>query len=150
VLTRTVFGYHPYWVGENFQNYDFTLLSHVAYFSAEADPATGNITNSHNWSATGLIAAAQAAQTNAVLTATCIGSQANATLLADPQKRTTLVQALVQLALQQNASGITVDFEQAPQTQRNNLSSFVSELAVAARAAIAGGDLSRAAGSRLE
>ena len=144
MLTRNVFGYHPHWIGENFHSYDFSLLSHVAYFSAEANPATGTVSSAHNWATTGLIAAAQAAQTKPVLTVTLMGASSNAALLGDAGKRNTLIQTVVGLASAQNAAGITIDFESVPQAQRGNFVAFVSGLAAAARAAIGGVEISAA------
>ena len=36
-ITRKVFGYHPYWQGTKWQNYNYDLLSTIAYFSPEAN-----------------------------------------------------------------------------------------------------------------
>ena len=51
---REVFGYHPYWMGTAWQNYNYNLISTIAYFSAEAT-AQGNLSNLHGWPVTGLI-----------------------------------------------------------------------------------------------
>ncbi|GIS55081.1 hypothetical protein Ct9H90mP29_21230 [bacterium] len=40
--SKEVFGYHPYWMGTAWTNYDFNLISTLAYFSAEVTP-TGNL-----------------------------------------------------------------------------------------------------------
>ncbi|MEO7144243.1 MAG: glycosyl hydrolase family 18 protein [Bryobacteraceae bacterium] len=136
MLTRKVFGYHPYWAGNSFQAYDFALLSHVAYFSAEADPATGNIAAAHDWATTGLMGVAQAAGVKPVLTATNMGGTANAQLLSDPLKRAAFIRALVTLAAGRNAAGINVDFEMVPGAQRANFSQFVSDLGARLRARV--------------
>ncbi|RLD54989.1 MAG: hypothetical protein DRJ05_13695, partial [Bacteroidetes bacterium] len=48
-LSKRVFGYHPYWGGSNYLNYQWDLLSDLCYFSYEVDPATGNPTTIHDW-----------------------------------------------------------------------------------------------------
>ena len=40
--SKEVFGYHPYWMGTSWTNYNFDLITTLAYFSAEAT-ATGNL-----------------------------------------------------------------------------------------------------------
>ena len=52
--SREVFGYHPYWMGTSWQNYNFNLISTLAYFSAEAT-STGELSNLHGWPVSGLI-----------------------------------------------------------------------------------------------
>ena len=40
-LDYAVYGWHPYWVGTAYNNYDFNLLSTFSYFSYELDPCDG-------------------------------------------------------------------------------------------------------------
>ena len=58
-ISRKVFGYHPYWQGTKWQNYNFELLSTIAYFSAEANE-TGELIDLHGWPVTDLINKAHA------------------------------------------------------------------------------------------
>ncbi len=37
-LVKRVFGYHPYWGGSNYLNYQWNLLSDFCHFSYEVDP----------------------------------------------------------------------------------------------------------------
>ena len=48
-LDKIVFGWHPYWVGSAYNNYDWNLLSDLSYFSYEVNPSTGNANSTHNW-----------------------------------------------------------------------------------------------------
>src|SRR5687768_14572427 len=48
-LSRQVFGWNPYWAGTAYNNYNYNLLSTVAYFSYEVDTATGGYTTIHFW-----------------------------------------------------------------------------------------------------
>lgn len=54
-----VFSWHPYWLNNAYVNYDFRLLSHVAYFGYQADEA-GGLVVPPNQSPAGLVAAARA------------------------------------------------------------------------------------------
>ena len=52
--TREVFGYHPYWMGTAWQNYNYNLLSTIAYFGVAVN-GNGQITDYHGWPVTSLI-----------------------------------------------------------------------------------------------
>ena len=54
--TRTVFGYHPYWMGTAWQNYNYNLISTI-------------LSDLHGWPVTGLI---NAAHTNGVDVVLCV------------------------------------------------------------------------------
>ncbi len=41
-LNKEVFGWHPYWSGSAYNDYDYSLLSEISYFSYEVNSATGN------------------------------------------------------------------------------------------------------------
>lgn len=142
VVTRKVFGYHPYWAPAGYETYDYTLLTHVAYFSAEADPATGKIATAHDWNTTGLIAAGRAGGVKPILTSTNIGAAENAALLGDPAKCATLIQALANLAAERDAAGINIDFEQVPAAQRAAFSAFLTDLRRGTRARIPEAEIS--------
>ena len=53
-LDRTVFGYYPYWMGSAWLDLDYSLLSTIAYFGAEAN-STGGIDDWHSWPPNNLI-----------------------------------------------------------------------------------------------
>ena len=45
VLNKKVFGWHPYWVGTVFNNYNWSMLSDFCYFDYSVSPTTGTNTN---------------------------------------------------------------------------------------------------------
>src|SRR5688572_25334384 len=58
-LTKRVFGWHPYWVGTVYNNYQWNLLSDLCYYDYDVSPNTGNNTNaSYNWMGSGAVTAA--------------------------------------------------------------------------------------------
>ena len=69
--SRRVFGYHPYWQGTKWQNYNFEYLSTIAYFSAEANE-NGELIDLHGWPATDLINKAHDNGVEVVLTVTLL------------------------------------------------------------------------------
>jgi spore germination protein YaaH len=128
VLNKTVFGWNPSWVGTAYTNYNYNLLSHVAYFSYEVDTATGGYTTIYYWNTTNLIPLAHSFGTKVVLTVTNFGSSKNTVLLSSPAKRQTLINTLVTLIQSRNADGVNIDFESVPLSQRQNLVTFMTDL----------------------
>ena len=72
-----VFGWHPYWMGTAYNNYDFSLLSTFSYFSYEVNPSTGNYNSIHSWKTSPAIAMAQAAGVKVELAVTNFGATNN-------------------------------------------------------------------------
>ena len=88
--SKEVFGYHPYWMGTAWTNYNFDLISTLAYFSAEVT-ATGGLSNLHGWPVASLINEAHSHGTKVVLCATLFNSSDITTLLSNDQYRQNLI-----------------------------------------------------------
>ena len=131
-LTKTVFGYHPYWQGTKWQDYNYDLLSTIAYFSAEAN-GSGELTNLHGWPATDLINKAHKNGVEVVLTVTLFNKTDLETLLSNENNRTTLINNLVNQVKSANGDGVNIDFEAFPASQKSNLVTFVKDLRTALR-----------------
>ncbi len=124
---REIFGYHPYWMGTAYQNYNYSLLTTIAYFSAEVT-STGYIANLHGWPNRDLINGAHANGVRVVLVATLFDSDAISRLLSSASYRTRLIKNLLQQVENASADGVNIDFEGVPSTQRNNLVTFMRAL----------------------
>ena len=142
VLNKTVFGWNPSWVGTAYTSYNYNLLSHVAYFSYEVDTATGGYTTIYYWNTTNIIPLAHSFGTKVVLTVTNFGSAKNAALLSSPGKRQTLINTLITLIQSRNADGVNIDFEIVPNSQRQNLVTFMTDLSNAFHTQIPGSHVS--------
>ncbi|MCZ7556706.1 MAG: glycosyl hydrolase family 18 protein [Bacteroidia bacterium] len=128
-LTHVVHGYHPYWISDDAVDlYRLDLLSHVAYFSCEIDPASGLPTNTRGWLTSTVPARAKAAGVKVLLTVTNFGAGANRTLLANPVACDTLCAVLVRLVHARAADGVSIDFESVPADQRDNFTTFFAKL----------------------
>ena len=125
--TREVFGYHPYWMGTAWQNYNYNLLSTIAYFSAEAT-ATGGLSNLHGWPVTGLINTAHANGVDVVLCVTLFSNSDLVTLLSNATYRQNLIDNLLTQVQAGNADGVNVDFESFPVSQKQNMVQFITNL----------------------
>ncbi len=149
IFTRTrnpskeVFGYHPYWMGTAWMNYDFNLISTLAYFSAEVT-STGELSNLHGWPVASLINEAHAHGTKVVLCATLFNSGDITTLLSNAQYRQNLIDNLLSQVQLGNADGVNIDFESFPVSQRNNMVTFITELTEIFHTAIPGSQVTLA------
>jgi len=140
-----VYGYHPYWIPDDaIDEYDFRVLSHVAYFSYEVNPLTGLPDKLHGWLTSPLFSRARAALTRVHLCVTNFGSQANTTLLSNPAARDTLIANLVRLVQRRRADGVNIDFESVPVAQKGNLVTFFRDLSQRLRAAVPGAEVAAA------
>ncbi|MBN2384649.1 N-acetylmuramoyl-L-alanine amidase [bacterium] len=144
-LTKTVYGFMPYWVVTSLTHVRWDLLSHVAYFSAEMDSA-GGITALHNWpSGTYVQALLNTAQANGVavtLTATLMNSSSITTLLSSATYRQNAIDNLLAQVQAGDADGVCIDFEGVSVSQNANLVTFMTDLTSAFHSAIPGSHVS--------
>ncbi len=143
-LTYSVYGWHPYWMGSAYTNYDFNLLSTFSYFSYELVPSTGKYATIHSWKTTNAINLAQAAGTRVELCVTNFGSSNNNTFLTNMTARQTLIDSLIVLLNYRNADGVNIDFEGVSGSNRNDLTSFMTDLSNQLKAAIPGATVTMA------
>jgi spore germination protein len=144
-LTHVVHGFHPYWIADSVaDHYRWDLLSHLAYFSYEVDPLTGEPESVREWRTSTVIDRAKAAGVKVLLTVTNFGADDNRTLLSSPQARDVLITRLTGLLQERGAHGVNIDFEALPGDQRENLVSFFAELRTRLDAAIPGAVISAA------
>lgn len=135
--SREIFGYFPYWVYSNYPNLNYDLLTTVAYFGAEINEF-GNIVNLRDWPATGLVNKAHSEGVRVVLTTILFVPTQIASLLSDASRRTNLVNNLLTQVQNAGADGVTIDFEGVPGSQKQNLTTFMTELSEAFHSAISG------------
>jgi spore germination protein YaaH len=127
-LNKQVYGWHPYWMGTAYNNYDFSLLSTFSYFSYELVPSTGSYSSIHSWKTTPSINLAKAAGCRVELCVTNFGSTENTTFLGNTTAWARLTDSLVALVNYRQAHGVNIDFEGVPSAQRTNLTNFMQYL----------------------
>jgi len=125
-LNKTVFGWHPYWMGTAYEDYNYQLLSDIAYFSYEVNPNTGSYNDIHFWKSTHLIDLAHQAGTRVSLAVTLFNG--HKTFLENSAARQTLIDSLASLLDYRSATGVNIDFEGIPSTQKENFTDFMVQL----------------------
>lgn len=139
-LNLVVFGFHPYWTGSDYLNYQWNLLSDLCYFSYEIDPSTGDPVTVHDWLTDPAIDSAQAHGVRVHLCATLFSG--HTAFFNNPGARSNLVTSLVSLVRQRNAGGVNIDVEAMPSSLRDSLTVFMTELSSRLKATIPGAKIS--------
>ncbi|TXB67138.1 T9SS type A sorting domain-containing protein [Vicingus serpentipes] len=140
-LNKTVYGWHPYWVGSAYLNYNWNLLSHFSFFSYEVDAATGNANSTHGWATSAAVDAALASgNTKVTLTVTLFSN--HATFFSSPTAQQTLITNLINLIQSRGAHGVNIDIEGLPSANKNDFTNFMISLANQMHAAIPNSEVS--------
>ena len=127
---KEVFGWHPYWMGNAWENYPFELLSTLSFFSYKIDPANGSYSNSEQikeWRKTALIDSAKLKKTKILLTVSSHGKSNNNQFLGDRGKWSVLIDSVTRLIKDRDADGVDLNFEQLPYMKRERFNLFVKQ-----------------------
>ncbi len=124
-----VFGWHPYWMKDAYQSYNFSLLSVVAYFSYEVNPRDGSYLNIHDWATTPLVEEAQAQGCRVLLSVSNFGEQNNQLFLSNIGAQRKCIEQAIRLVEARSADGIHLDFEEIPVEQKQAFTNFVLDFA---------------------
>ncbi len=142
-LNKMVYGWHPYWAGSDYLNYEWDLLSHFSFFSYEVNPNNGNALDTHGWSTSAAVDAALASgNTKVTLCVSLFGSTNLTTFLTNATAKQTLITNLINLVQSRGAHGVNIDFEGLPSAQTANFANFMVDLSNQMHAAIPGSEVS--------
>ncbi len=123
-----VFGWHPYWMGTSYESYNYTLLSHIAYFSYELNPSTGGYRTVHDWKTTPMIDSAKKYNCKVLLSVTNFGTENNRLFLKNVAAQKKFIKEITALLRARNGDGVNIDFEKVPQDQRRAFTNFIINL----------------------
>ncbi len=139
-LNKIVFGWHPYWVGSAYLNYDWNLLSDLSYFSYEVNPSTGNANTTHNWATANVVDSALANGVRVNLCVTLFSS--HSTFFASSIAQQTLISNLISLVQSRGAHGVNIDFESMSSSHKTDFTNFMIDLSIQMHVAIPGSQVS--------
>lgn len=110
VLNKKVYGWHPYWVGTVFNNYNWDMLSDFCYFNYDISPTTGNNTNtSFAWNTSDAVDSALSKGVNVHFCATLFGGHSS--FWASSTAQQTFITNAINLLNSRGGNGINIDFE---------------------------------------
>jgi len=124
-----IFGWHPSWMGSSYTKYNYSLLTHVCYFSADLNEHSGSLAL-NGWDTTSFVRFIK--QENpacrVLLNVTCFGNGPITTFLENPDAREAFYSNVVSAVTQKNGNGVCIDFEEIPAGEQNNFASFIAGL----------------------
>jgi spore germination protein YaaH len=133
------FGWHPYWMGDAYKNYNFSLLSAVAFFSYQLDPSSGTYTNPtaiKEWKNTKMITEAKKSKTKVLLSVYLGGEEGHRAFLSNKAAQTNFIRIILALLKERDANGVHLDFEGLGSEQKQAFTEFVLDLSSQLRKAI--------------
>ncbi len=128
-LKHTYYGYFPYWVDTTyFSTIDFSLLTHVAYFSIgiNTDGTLGSVPNESRLLA--LINYAHKRGVRVHITFTLFGNTNVSTFLNNGTARLTAINRILQVVENYGIEGANIDFEFVTSTVKDSFSQFINDL----------------------
>ncbi len=139
-MDKIVFGWHPYWGGSNYLNYQWSYLTDMAYFSYEVDYTDGSALSTHSWETSPVVDSAQKYGVRVHLCVTLFGNHDQ--FFANGTAQQNLIDNLVNLVATRNAIGINIDFEGMGNDNRDDFTAFMQNLNTALKNQIPDGILS--------
>lgn len=129
-----VFGWHPHWMGDAYQFYNYNLLSHISLFAYNVNVGNegapyDNPEVVETWTEDyALIPMAQEAGCKVLITITNFGERNNRKFLDDTTRQDALIENVINLLGAIKADGVDVDFENIPSGYEKAFSSFIRQL----------------------
>lgn len=127
-LKKEIFGWHPHWAKEKYKSYNFKLLTTLAYFSYELNPATGHYKTIHDWATTKVVDSAHAKGTKVHLTVSNFGEKNNVQFLKNNKAQQYFINEIVKQVERRAADGVNINFENIPKEVSENFTNFTIQL----------------------
>lgn len=126
-LNKKVYGWHPYWVGSVYNNYDWSMLSDFCYFDYSVSPTTGTNTNtSFAWATSAAVTAAKTNSVNIHFCATMFAS--HSTFWASSTAQQTFITNAINLLNSRGGNGLNIDFEGMGSSDKVPFKNFMTNL----------------------
>ncbi len=139
-LNKVVFGWHPYWGGSKYLNYQWSYLSDLAYFSYDVDYTDGSAASTHGWESAAVVDTALANGVRVHLTATLFGNHDD--FFANATAQQNLIDNLITAVISRNATGINIDFEGMDSDNKNDFTTFIQNLSTSFKSQVPDGLIS--------
>ncbi|HEV7230242.1 MAG TPA: glycosyl hydrolase family 18 protein [Bacteroidia bacterium] len=140
-LKKRVFGWFPYWQAGTETNFQWNLISDLAYFDYTVSPTTGANTNSSfAWASSPAVTAALSHGVNAEITITLFSS--HSTFLASSSAMTTCINNVISLLNSRGGKGVNIDFEGMASSDKAGFTAFMTQFKNALKAANSAYELS--------
>lgn len=126
----TIYGFHPFWMGDAWKSYYFRLISRIGYYGYIIDPYTGDPVHDIEQGGAdikAMVAAAHQYNTKIDLVVACYDDDARQLFYSnDPKVRDAVMDKTLQLMQAWDMDGINIDIQNVPERHRSRLASFVN------------------------
>jgi len=131
---KRVFGWHPYWNGSTYTNYQWNLLSDFCYFDYTVNASTGaNSNSSFVWSTSAAVTAAISNGVNAHFCASLFSS--HSTFLGSSSAMQTFINNTISMLNSRGGKGVNIDFEGMVAADKAPFTAFIQNLSTQLKAA---------------
>jgi len=130
-LIYSYYGYMPFWTDTSaYSNLQYSLLSHIAYFSVDINSATGALSAIPNMSRFSKIyLEAHPRGVRMHMTYTMFGSSSVSVFLQNHEARINAVKNIMQNVRDYDLDGVNIDFEYSTSSVKDSFTLFLSLLA---------------------
>ncbi|UII27391.1 glycosyl hydrolase family 18 protein [Fulvivirga maritima] len=126
-----VFGWHPYWMKDDFKNYNYNLLSIISYYSYDIDPNSGLYNDAdaiNDWKTTAMIDSAKAHDVKVLLSITNYGAAETNAFLQDEMLWGRMIDSVDMLLNMRGGAGVDIDFEGLTENNKEAFTRFVKQV----------------------
>lgn len=133
-LTKKVFGWHPYWNGSVYTNYQWNLISDLCYFDYTVSSSTGNNTNgSFAWNTASVVTVAKNNGVKIHICATLFNGHSS--FLGSIVAQNTFISNIITLLNNRQGNGVNIDFEGMSASDKIPFVNFITSLNTALNSA---------------
>lgn len=126
-LTKKVFGWHPYWNGSVYNNYQWNLISDLCYFDYTVSSSTGSNTNgSFAWNTASVVTVAKNNGVKIHICATLFSG--HSTFLGSITAQNTFISNIITLLNNRQGNGVNIDFEGMSASDKIPFVNFITSL----------------------
>lgn len=133
-LTKKIFGWHPYWNGSVYTNYQWNLISDLCYFDYTVSSSTGNNTNgSFAWNTASVVTVAKNNGVKIHICATLFNGHSS--FLGSIVAQNTFISNIITLLNNRQGNGVNIDFEGMSASDKIPFVNFITSLNTALNSA---------------
>lgn len=128
IKKHEVYGYHPSWMNKKYFNYNFSLISTLAYYGYELNGKTGGYVSTHGWDTAAVIQKAKKEDSKVHLVVYCSSRQDLQGFLKNSKAQQDFATTIIELLNKRSADGVNLMFENVGKDCRNRITKFVKTL----------------------
>lgn len=127
IKKKEMFGFHPWWTNDKYFNYNFNLVSTLAYYGYQLN-AKGGYTSLHGWDTARVISKARKEGCKVQLVVFCLSPPETFSFLKNAEAQEKFCTSVIGQLRKRKANGVNLMFENIGYGCRDRLTQFVRKL----------------------